>query len=151
MTKIGDLLPEDERRKLAARQYTAGCVLYLMCGFTDPPKEKFVVMAAPGDPPLLLIVNSDVSEFINARPHLRDCQVLLRSGEHAFLRYDSFLNCSETIDAMTLEEIITQVVADHSRIKGELSATARSEVVQAIRRARTVSADHKRRIFAVLP
>lgn len=150
MTVLGNLFPEDVRRESAVRQLTAGRVLYLTCDFTKPRKDKFVVVVAPEDPPLLLVVNSKIAAFINAQPHLRDCQVALLTTDHDFLRRDSFLDCSKTIDSMGREEIIGQLVADFSRIKGELSATARSQALEAIRRARTISKAHKRRIFANL-
>lgn len=144
------LFPEAYRKRLANEHLTAGRVLYLRCGFTNPRKEKYVVVAATEDPLLLLLVNSDVPEFINARPDLRDCQVTIKVEEHTFLKYDSFLDCTETFDSMTREEILGQLAADMSRIKGELSAAARRAAAEAIRRARTLSTAHKRRILAVL-
>jgi len=150
MPKIGDFFPEGERRESAARQLTAGRVLYLMCDFTHPPKNKFVVVAAPDDPPLLLVLNSKIHPYIIARPDLRDCQATLTAKEHDFLSRDSFLDCSRTYESMSRETILWQLVGDVSRVKGELSATARIEVVEMIRRAKTISAVHRSRILAVL-
>lgn len=150
MTVVGNAFPEDVRRESAVRQLTAGRVLYLTCDFTNPKKDKFVVMVALEDPPLLLVVNSKVAAFINATPHLRDCQVTLHAADHDFLSHDSFLDCSQTVDSMSREEIVGQLVADLSRIKGELSGAARSQALEAIGRARTISDIHKRRILAAL-
>lgn len=150
MTVLGDRFPENVRRELAVGQLTAGRVLYLRCDFTNPPKEKYIVVVAPEDPPLILIVNSNVAAFINAQPDLKNCQVTLRAADYDFLRHDSFLDCSKTFDSMSRDEIVGQLVADFSRIKGELSVAARGKVLGAVRQARTISAAHKRRILAVL-
>ena len=123
----------------------------MVCDFTKPPKEKFIVLAAPDDPPLLLVVNSSIPPFISAKPHLAMCQVALVASDHAFLDHDSFVNCSEVIDSMSSSNLLDQLVADPARIRGEVSAPARSRIVEAVRKARTISPLHKGRILAALP
>jgi hypothetical protein len=150
MSLVGGAFPEEKRREYAVRQLTAGRVLYLTCDFTKPPKDKFVVVAVADDPPLLLVINSKISPFVNARPYLLNVQVTLGAAEHEFLKHDSYLDCGQVIESMGLEEIIRQLVGDLSRIKGELSIAAQAQVAGAVRRARTVSALHKRRICTVL-
>lgn len=148
--RIGDFLPEKDRRESAARQLTAGRVLYLNCDFTNPPKDKYVVVAAPEDPPVLLIVNSKIAEFIKATPDLRKCQVTLQATDHSFLNHDSHLDCSKAFDSMSREEIIKQLAADFSRIKGELTVAARGQVLEVVRGAKTISDAHRRRVVAAL-
>lgn len=150
MTGLGPFFPEDMRRDHAVRHVTPGRVLYLACDFTKPPKEKFIVLVAPDDPPLLLVVNSSIPPFISANLHLAVCQVILMASDHAFLDHDSFVNCSEVIDSMSSSDLLGQLVVDPARIKGEVSAPARSRIVGAVRTARTVSPLHKGRILAVL-
>ena len=78
------------------------------------------------------------------------CQVALVASDHAFLDHDSFVNCSEVIDSMSSSNLLDQLVADPARIRGEVSAPARSRIVEAVRKARTISPLHKGRILAAL-
>lgn len=147
---VGAFFSEGARREYAVRHLTPGRVLYLTCDFTKPPKEKFIVVATPDEPPLLLVVNSSVRPFVSSRPYLAVCQVTLEASDHAFLARDSFLDCSEVIDSMSNEDLLGQLSSDPARVKGEVSASARTRIVEAVRQARTISPLHKGRILAVL-
>jgi hypothetical protein len=48
MDRLGDVFPEHEKQAHLDRQLTAGRVLYLFCEFTDPPKEKYLVLVHSG-------------------------------------------------------------------------------------------------------
>jgi hypothetical protein len=87
---------------------------------------------------------------MNGKPDLMVCQVTLRVQDHTFLRHDSFLDCTQVFDSINYEEIVAQLVADYSRIKGELSAAARALAQEAVRKAKTVPDSQKRRILASL-
>lgn len=51
---------------------------------------------------------------------------------------------------MSREEIVVQLVADLGRIKGELSVAERNQVLDAVRKAKTISQAQKHRIIATL-
>ena len=48
MGKLGDLFPEDEKRKFIDRHLRPGQVLYLHCRFTNPQKDKYLVLVHLG-------------------------------------------------------------------------------------------------------
>ncbi len=42
---IGDYFPQNTRIEAVRRGIEPGCVLYLHCPFTRPPKDKFLLVA----------------------------------------------------------------------------------------------------------
>ena len=147
MGRLGDFFPEHEKRNYIDRQLKPGQVLYLFCGFTNPQKEKYLVLACPGTRPLLFVINSGIHPFIARQPDLLKCQVWLSTSDYNFLEHDSFVNCAEVIDEFDESEIREQILADVGRIRGELNITTKRAIVQAVQGSKTVSARHKRLII----
>lgn len=150
MSQLGQSFPASARRDHVLRQLVPGRVLYLLCDFTDPPKEKFLVLASRGTTPLLFVINSGLRPFVRDHPARRACQVCIASADHDFLRHDSFIDCINVVDSMTEEEIVDQVVNDLARVKGILSSTTRLQVLEIVGKSRTISRAHKARIISSL-
>ena len=132
------------------RQLIPGSIIYIYCPFTNPPKEKYIVVADLSDPPLLIVVNSSVHRFIAERPRLLASQVLLPQADYPFFRHDSHLDCSTIIDTMNFDEITAQLIADTSRIVGQLTSNSVAQARSSIQQAPTVSQVHAGRILAAL-
>jgi len=147
---IGAPFPETERYDYTRRSLVAGIVLYLSCPFIDPPKEKYVIAAAIGDPPLLILVNSRIHPFIQSRPLLLECQVSLAVSKYPFLRHDSYANCASVFDEMPEKEVLEQLATDPKRIIMRLDPESRKQILSAVGKARTVSPSHARRILESL-
>jgi len=98
---LGDLFPEHERQKYIGRHLEPGQVLFLFCKFTNPQKEKYLVVACTGKRPLLFVINSRIHPFIEKQPVLLKCQVKLSASDYDFLDHDSFVDCSKVIDDST--------------------------------------------------
>ena len=143
---LGDLFPEHERQKYIGSHLEPGQVLFLFCKFTNPQKEKYLVVVCTGKRPFLLIINSRIHPFIAKRPDLLKCQVKLSASDYDFLDHDSFVDCSKVIDHFRDSEIREQLLADIGRVKGELNAYTISDVVRAVQSAKTISAHHKNKI-----
>jgi len=145
MGRLGDLFPEGERQEHVSRSRTSGRVLYLFCGFTSPPKEKYVVVVGfdAQQRPLLFIINSDIHPFIRRHPDLLNCQVRLSASDYGFLDHDSFADCSEVIDDFDYQTINEQLILDTGRIKGELSEDTKKEIARVVQAARTIISEHK--------
>jgi hypothetical protein len=146
MGRLGNFFSEDDKQQYVDRHLRPGQVLYLFCGFTRPPKEKYLVLACPGARPLLFVINSEIPQFIECRPDLRSCQVKLNVSDYNFLDHYSFVNCSEVIELLE-EEIRGQILADVGRIRGELNATTKREIIRVVQSARTISPRHKKLII----
>jgi len=146
MGRLGDFFPEDEKQEYIKRRLRPGQVLYLFCEFTNPQKEKYLVLACPGNRPLLFIINSAIHPFIAGRPYLLKCQVRLSASDYDFLDHDSFIDCSKVIDDFHNTQVREQILDDITRVKGELNANAKRNIVRVVRDAKTISQHRKRQI-----
>lgn len=147
---LGDSFPLEQRLATLQRHLRAGSVFYLFCDFTTPPKEKFLLLACISPAPLFLIINSEISEFYQCRPHLRDRQVQISAAEHDFLTHDSFVDCTQVFTQFSEERIQDQSLSDIGRIKGAISLTACAAVIKAVQASRTIELKYKQWILAEL-
>lgn len=150
MGKLGDHFPAEQRREYVDRHLVPGQVVYLHCDFTEPPKEKYLVLVCAGAEPLFFVVNSSVHPYLSSRPELRRCQVRLNASGHPFLAHDSFINCAEVIRMSDQPSMVEQLANDIGRIKGTLDEATAKQVVVAVRRATTISPAEKRAIESAL-
>jgi hypothetical protein len=88
---------------------------------------------------MVFVANSIINAWLQARPDFRDRQVTLRRWAHPYLKYDSFLNCTEAIKQMEFEEIEHQLLEDMSNIKDVITADERQAVLYAVKECRTLS------------
>lgn len=149
MGRLGDNFPDDVKREYVRRHLVAGQVLYLFCPFTQPQKEKYLVLVCPGMVPLVFVINSEISDFIKKRG-LENTQVMLKASEYDFLDHDSYVDCSNVRDDFSYADLMKQLSADTRRIKGELSAASKAAIAAVTQQARTINRIHKRMIVAAL-
>lgn len=144
---MGDQWPENERREYVERHLLPGCILRLFCHFTEPPKEKYLVLVCTTRSWLALTINTRVPSL--AQRDVRRSHLPLHASEYDFLRYDSFLDCSK-VHPIEKDAIMCQVLGDTGRIVGTISATTRAQVVTAVRQARTIVRRDKQAILRSL-
>ena len=121
----------------------------LHCAFTTPSKNKYLVLGSVHPELLFLVINTRPSDFIMKREWLRQCQVLLCQSEHDFLQHDSYIDCTAA-QVISLSEIYRQVEVDVSRIKSELSANARDQMIAAVKFSKTLPEAHKVALLSAL-
>lgn len=138
MAKLGGAFSNQDRRAFAERQLKPGAVLYLDVTFPETRKPKYLVLADVDDECCTLIINSEVSAFIESHPELSVCQVRIDSARHSFLRRDSYIACEKVLRLST-DAVVTELIADTSRLKGQVHAEVIVEIVAAIKRAPTLS------------
>ena len=143
MVTIADFLDPESRQEYVSGKLAPGRVLYLFSRFSNPAKDKYLVLVCLGPHALLLVINSRISQYVDQRQHLLSCQVSLRATDYGFLDHDSYIDCSKVITDFHEQTIRDQLLADTSRIKGELGPITKGLVLQAIRSARTISPLHK--------
>ena len=73
----------------------------------------------------------------------------MRAAINPFLRRVSYIACHEML-RLTTNGVITELVADMSRIKGSLHEDVRTEVIAAVKRAPTLSPAEQTRIADAL-
>lgn len=146
---IGDSLPPVERRKYIQSRLTPGRVVFLHCGFTTPPKDKFLVLLALEPEPLFFVINSKINDFIRKRAHLAQCQVEIGHEEHPFLRHHSFIDCTEA-RKIALRAVYDQLERETSRLKDDISPKIREQIIAAVKFAKTIPAKQKAEILSAL-
>nr|WP_281719720.1 hypothetical protein [Nitrosomonas nitrosa] len=138
--RLGDVLSPDDKLKYVRSSLVPGRILHIHCNFTDPPKNKFVVVVSIKPVLVLFVINSVISQWLDARADLRDRQVTIRQQDHAYLKRDSFLNCTEAIRQMEIENVERQlIIADASNAKDMITASEREAILYAVKDCRTLS------------
>ena len=108
-----------------------GRVLRLFCSFTNPPKEKFVVIAAT-DPCLVgFLINTSPTDFQKKRPHLMAELIKVHANDgYPFLTNPtpSYLDCTVAED-LDENDVLAQVEADPKRDLKMISDTTLAQIV----------------------
>jgi hypothetical protein len=125
----------------------AGDVLKLFFETTTPRKWKRCVVACLEPKPVLLLINSRVNPFVIDRPELRACQVLLDAANHQFMRYDSWIDCSDPFGYQRdwIDSAVTQDPA--ATLLGRISATVRQDIIACVENTPLLSARQKKHIL----
>ncbi len=83
-----------------------GEVFFAFSRATRPdPKHKFHVLVQIEPRPLFFFINSEIHPYVQADDALLRQQVRLPVRTHGFLRYDSYLDCHETIGGFSASEL----------------------------------------------
>jgi len=70
--------------------------------WADIDHNKFLVIAGVKDNRIMVcsvIINSIINSYIQRRPRMLSCQVLLKGDDYEFLSHDSYVNCAQPIKA----------------------------------------------------
>ena len=70
--------------------------------WADIDHEKFLIVAGVSEDRILIcavMINSEINPYIQKRPRMLSCQVLLKSADYDFLSHDSYANCAQPIRA----------------------------------------------------
>lgn len=98
--------------------------------WADIDHEKFLIVAGVSEDRILIcavMINSEINPYIQKRPRMLSCQVLLKSADYDFLSHDSYANCAQPIRAKF--EVFTK---DDRKYCGILSETDLKIVQQRI-------------------
>jgi hypothetical protein len=109
-----------------------------------------LIVVCSGPKLLFFVINSNIHKYIEIRPELKKCQVIIPEADYDFLDHDSFIDCSNVIDSIDGLEIINQIGKDLSRLKGELNKATKILIIAAVQTAKTVSPYHKKLIIGAL-
>ena len=117
-----------------------GRILRLFCSFTNPPKEKFVVVVATNPFCLGFLINSNPTALQKAKKHLSDELIRVSSGDgYAFLTNPapSVLDCTFAAD-LELDEMLAQISQDASRVRGLISDSTRAKIIAVVEKSMTL-------------
>jgi len=134
---------------LIRERLTPGRVIHLFCGFTNPAKEKFLVLASVEPGPLCFLINSRITDYITKREYLAKCQVLINREHHSFLTHDSYIDCTQC-HTVGMDEIYKQLERSVDRIKDTVTDEVKGQIVAAVKFSPTLSPRHKKAILSAL-
>jgi hypothetical protein len=144
MTTKGSPHPQGKLDQIR-RQLTPGRVLKLFCDFTDPPKDKLLIVLAVSTDTAVFVISSRMTRFAERKPHLRACHVLVPAATHAFLDHDSYVNCAEVVSIKT-RVVEEQLLQDAKRIVGSIHTEIARQIREVVQISPTI-ADRMRRII----
>jgi len=111
-----------------------GRVLRLFCSFTDPPKEKFVVIVATNPINLGFLINSNATDLQKSKKHLAEELIQVSKADgYDFLTnpQPSVLDCTYAAD-LDLDEMVAQLTQDPTRVHGMIANATRSRIVEVL-------------------
>jgi len=117
-----------------------GRVLRLFCSFTDPPKEKYVVIVATDPFCLGFPINSSPTELQQSKKHLRDELIVVAKADgYAFLTnpQPSVLDCTLAAD-FEFDEVVAQLTQDSSRVLRIITDETRANIVEVVKESMTL-------------
>ncbi|MGV8026236.1 MAG: hypothetical protein AB2L18_06755 [Anaerolineaceae bacterium] len=147
---MGSSLPEQAQRALIKSKLKAGCLIHYFCDFTKPPKNKFIVIVHVDFRENLLlcfIVNSEINAFLQSKPELKNRQVELEQSKYKFLNHDSYINCSEVIDEIDIDNVIDHLVQEPGDYKCMLIDTEMQEIIQVVNGSTTITDNDQKLII----
>ncbi len=117
-----------------------GRILRLFCSFTNPPKEKFVVIVATNPFCLGFLVNSSATDLQKSKKHLSDELVSVSAQDgYAFLTnpQPSVLDCTFAAD-LDLDETVAQLTQDPTRVLSFITEATRKQIVEIVKESMTL-------------
>lgn len=70
--------------------------------WADIDHEKFLIVAGVSEDRILVcsvMINSEINPYIQKRPRMLSCQVVLKGDDYDFLSHDSYANCAQPVRA----------------------------------------------------
>ena len=92
--------------------------------------EKFLIVAGVAKDRILVcsvLINSEINPYIQKRPRMLSCQVLLKGNDYDFLSHDSYANCAQPVRAK-----LDAFMADDMKYCGMLNVSDLNQVQQRI-------------------
>lgn len=117
-----------------------GRILRLFCSFTNPPKEKLVVVVATNPICLGFLINSRPTDLQKSKKHLSDELIHVSKADgYNFLTnpQPSVLDCTFAAD-LDLDETVAQLTQDPSRALGVVTDVTRAKIIEIVRESMTL-------------
>jgi hypothetical protein len=96
MPSLGGSFPAEFKKNHFLNSVKPGCIVRVNIKFPEITKYKFLVILAEDDGDYLsFFINSEINQYIENKPALAKCQVLIKQEQHTFLKYDSYVACHE--------------------------------------------------------
>jgi len=139
--------PEEMRRKFAKDNISPGNILYLRFKFPQQNKseDKYFLVVGEDNNPLLLKVNSKLSQFVKGNANRQNCQFEIKTDDYkSYIKKGSYLDCSYVWYSLTRAEIEEQLFVDRDRVMGEIKRKHIKKIVELVEKSKTIAGRHKK-------
>ena len=137
---LGSAFPRGFLEAHIQRQLQPGTVIKMRQTMDDGAMhEKRFVVVAVSEHTVTFVINTAISAFLQARPALLKCQVVMPVADHNFMSHDSHVDCSRTRSYAT-QEVIRDLATQPNWVLGPISDNLREAMVAAIKFSPTLSA-----------
>lgn len=113
------------------------------------PKDKFAIVGCVEPKPRLLLISSEVSALKRADPDQLNRQVVIDSARHAFLDYDSYVDCTDPLGA-DIGDIRDQLRTEPWRYKGRVEPDVLGRIREAVTDSPTIAPVQVRWLLSAL-
>lgn len=136
---LGSAFPRGVAEASIRRQLQPGTVVKFKATMDDGKvhEKRFLVLSVDART-TTLVLNSEISRFVRARPEMLKCQVMMDVASHPFMDHDSHIDCSRTRGYST-SEVVDQLVANPSWVLGQIADPAGRQVIAAMKASVTIS------------
>ena len=135
-------MPTIKSHKSALKRFDfkPGTILYLYCDGYYLNKDKYFLLlsSSSSGATAQFVINSKINKFIANRPHLQSSQFRINKSDYKFLKYDSFINCTDVKWWYTKEKIEKQIEKNPNRIKGLLTNNHLRIIIEIVLRSSTI-------------
>lgn len=134
---LGDSFPKEMQEDFARRSLVPGVVIRVPQVMDDQKeKEKRFVVLHVDDDTLTCVINSELTDFVQKTPSLRQCQVVMPQAGHPFMRWDSFVDCAK-IRRYHTKDLISHLASNTTDILGKISPDLRDQILSALKYSTT--------------
>jgi hypothetical protein len=147
---FGSDFPDDFKLAQIRRRLKPGVVIKLFRRMDDGRlhEKRFVVLHVDAHT-TTCVINSEISQFIRARPALLRCQVTMQVAQHEFMDHDSHIDCSRVRSFLT-DEIVADLLSRPEWVLGNASENCRRDIMAGIKATETLSVAEVEKICAAL-
>ena len=146
--KLGDFLSKGEKTSLKLHKGIAvGAVLRISVDFTNPPKEKRLIVVGLHEDNIhfaAVLINSEINFKINFSEDMIACQYEIKKANKEYLTHDSFVDCTELfkIDLSTIKK---KIEGNPNLVIGHVEKEDLNGIIQTIIDSKTIKGKIKKR------
>lgn len=142
-----DHFPEEFKNDFAKRKIDLGKSILLYIEDFDIDHEKFVILVANSIDDIdvgYVTINSIINENVNYNTYLKSLNIKILKSEHSFLKYDSFVDCSE-LRKFDKQELINYLKKNPEKAVGNIEKNLFKKIKRTISKAGTIDKFTKKR------
>ena len=125
-----------------------GEVYRLFVNDTKPPKVKYLIVISVTESAVnyaSVFINSEINTKTKYSDLLQQAMISIDSNRHSFLKYDSFVDCSQ-VEFRSKKELVDAYQTDKNVLLGNVNKEKMNELYLAILHAPSIKGKIKKRL-----